>query len=43
MFDKEYIDIFSVIGWLHVYPVNDWIEHKLKGIDCMCEPKLIGI
>lgn len=25
---------------IHVYPVNDWIEHKDKGLDCICEPKI---
>ncbi len=24
----------------HVYPVEDWIEHKLDGQDCICGPKV---
>jgi len=26
--------------WQHVYPTDDWIEHKLEGLDCICEPKI---
>lgn len=32
----DYGDI--AVGWQHVYPVNDWVEHKLIGMDCICEP-----
>jgi hypothetical protein len=24
----------------HIYPLNDWIEHKLKGTGCVCEPRI---
>jgi len=27
-------------NWVHVYPVNDLIEHKLEGLVCECCPKL---
>lgn len=23
---------------VHVYPVDDWIEHQTEGTDCPCEP-----
>ena len=26
--------------WQHVYPVNDWIEHILEGLNCICEPRI---
>lgn len=26
--------------WQHVYPVNDKREHKLEGLDCLCEPSI---
>ena len=26
--------------WQHILPVNDWIEHKDIGLDCICEPKI---
>lgn len=26
--------------WQHIYPHNDWIEHKLEGFDCCCEPRI---
>jgi len=22
---------------IHVYPLNDWIEHKLDGTGCVCD------
>lgn len=25
---------------IHVYPVDDWIEHKLEGTGCICEPRV---
>jgi len=25
---------------IHYYPHNDWIEHKLEGTQCICEPKI---
>lgn len=24
----------------HIYPLNDWIEHKLEGTGCVCEPRI---
>ena len=24
--------------WQHIYPVNDWIDHKTEGLNCICEP-----
>ncbi len=27
------------MDWQHIYPNNDWIEHKLEGLDCVCEPR----
>ena len=24
--------------WRHIYPVNDWIDHKTEGLNCICEP-----
>lgn len=24
----------------HLYPLDDWIEHKLEGTGCVCEPRL---
>ena len=26
--------------WQHILPINDWIEHKDMGLDCICEPKI---
>ncbi len=26
---------------IHVYPVNDMIDHKLDGTMCVCEPRLV--
>ena len=25
---------------IHVYPVNDWIEHDINSTMCICEPKI---
>jgi hypothetical protein len=25
---------------IHVYPVNDWIEHETEGTMCICEPRI---
>lgn len=25
---------------VHVYPENDWIEHRTDGEDCPCEPRV---
>lgn len=25
---------------IHVYPVNDWVDHELQGTMCICEPKV---
>lgn len=27
-------------GTVHVYPCVDWIQHKLEGVDCQCQPKI---
>ncbi len=26
---------------MHVYPINDWIEHKIEGEPCPCEPAIL--
>ena len=26
--------------WQHIIPVNDIINHKEEGLDCICEPKI---
>ena len=23
---------------IHIYPINDWIEHDTNSFDCICEP-----
>ena len=28
------------MDWQHIYPNDDWIEHKLEGLDCICEPRI---
>jgi len=28
------------INWQHILPVNDWIEHKDIGFDCICNPTI---
>lgn len=30
----------SQSNWQHIYPVNNWIEHKLEGLNCICEPRI---
>jgi len=25
---------------IHVYPLRDWIEHKIEGTGCVCEPRV---
>jgi len=30
----------TLSNWQHIYPTDDWIEHKLVGLDCICEPKI---
>ena len=27
-------------GWVHVVPIDDWIDHCAEGLDCLCEPVL---
>lgn len=25
---------------VHVYPIEDWIEHETEGDQCVCEPRI---
>lgn len=26
---------------IHIYPIDDWIEHDTESTDCLCEPEVV--